>query len=52
MTVTQKDQNAFGDTGIFDMQANTVQLNGNVVVVHGKDVLRGQRLTAGCASIR
>jgi lipopolysaccharide export system protein LptA len=27
------------------MQANTVQLNGNVVVTHGKDVLRGQRLT-------
>jgi lipopolysaccharide export system protein LptA len=45
VTVTQKDQNALGDTGIFDMQANTVQLNGNVVVVHGKDVLRGQRLT-------
>jgi lipopolysaccharide export system protein LptA len=45
VTVTQKDQNAFGDTGIFDMQANTVQLNGNVVVVHGKDVVRGQRLT-------
>jgi lipopolysaccharide export system protein LptA len=27
------------------MQANTVQLDGNVVVVHGKDVVRGQRLT-------
>ena len=42
--VTQKDQNAAGDSGIFDMQSNTVTLNGNVVVTHGKDVVRGQRL--------
>jgi lipopolysaccharide export system protein LptA len=42
--VTQKDQNAAGDTGTFDMQSNTVTLNGNVVVTHGKDVVRGQRL--------
>jgi lipopolysaccharide export system protein LptA len=42
--VTQKDQTAVGDTGIFDMQSNTVTLNGNVVVTHGKDVVRGQRL--------
>jgi lipopolysaccharide export system protein LptA len=26
------------------MQSNTVTLNGNVVVTHGKDVVRGQRL--------
>jgi lipopolysaccharide export system protein LptA len=44
VTVTQKDQNAAGDTGVFDMQSNTVTLNGNVVVTHGKDVVRGQRL--------
>jgi lipopolysaccharide export system protein LptA len=50
VTVTQKDQNAVGDTGIFDMQANTVQLNGNVVVTHGKDVVRGQRLTVDLGS--
>ena len=42
--VTQKEQNAAGDSGIFDMQSNTVTLNGNVVVTHGKDVVRGQRL--------
>jgi lipopolysaccharide export system protein LptA len=42
--VTQKDQTAVGDTGIFDTQSNTVTLNGNVVVTHGKDVVRGQRL--------
>jgi lipopolysaccharide export system protein LptA len=43
--VTQKDQNAAGDNGTFDMQSNTVTLNGNVVVTRGKDVMRGQRLT-------
>jgi lipopolysaccharide export system protein LptA len=42
--VTQKDQNAAGDNGTFDMQSNTVTLNGNVVVTRGKDVVRGQRL--------
>jgi lipopolysaccharide export system protein LptA len=44
VVVTQKDQNAAGDSGIFDMQSNTVTLNGNVVVTRGKDVVRGQRL--------
>jgi lipopolysaccharide export system protein LptA len=44
VTVTQKDQNATGDTGTFDMQSNSVTLSGNVVVTHGKDVVRSQRL--------
>jgi lipopolysaccharide export system protein LptA len=44
VVVTQKDQNATGDSGLFDMQSNTVTLNGNVVVTHGKDIVRGQRL--------
>jgi lipopolysaccharide export system protein LptA len=45
VVVTQKDQNAVGDKGIFDMQSNTVTLSGNVVVTHGKtDVVRSQRL--------
>jgi lipopolysaccharide export system protein LptA len=44
VAVTQKDQNAVGENGIFDMPSNTVTLNGNVVVTHGKDVVRGQRL--------
>jgi lipopolysaccharide export system protein LptA len=42
--VTQKDRNATGDSGIFDMQANTVTLNGKVVMTRGKDVVQGQRL--------
>ena len=42
--VTQKDQNAIGDNGIFDVQSNTMTLTGNVVVTRGKDVVRGQRL--------
>jgi lipopolysaccharide export system protein LptA len=44
VVVTQKDQITAGDSGTFDMQSNTVTLNGNVVVTRGKDVLRGQRL--------
>jgi lipopolysaccharide export system protein LptA len=42
--VTQREQNAVGDNGTFDMQSNTVTLSGNVVVIRGKDVVRGQRL--------
>ena len=44
VSVTQKEQNATGDTAIFDMRANTVTLVGNVIVTRGQDVLRGQRL--------
>ena len=42
--VTQKDQTATGDTGLFDMRANTVTLLGNVVVSQGSNVMRGERL--------
>lgn len=42
--VTQKDQTATGDKGIFDMHANTVTLLGNVVISQGENVLRGDRL--------
>lgn len=42
--VTQKDQTATGDTGLFDMRANTVTLISNVVVSQGQNVLRGERL--------
>jgi lipopolysaccharide export system protein LptA len=42
--VTQKDQTATGDTGYFDVRANTVTLVGNVVVSQGGNVMRGQRL--------
>jgi lipopolysaccharide export system protein LptA len=44
VAVAQKDQNATGDTAVFNMRENTVALTGNVVVTRGQDVLRGQRL--------
>jgi lipopolysaccharide export system protein LptA len=50
VVVTQKDQNAAGDKGTFDMQSNTVTLSGNVVVTHGKDVVRSQRLVVDLAT--
>src|SRR5215203_2688572 len=42
--ITQADQTASGDSGIFDMKANTIILAGNVVVTQGQNVLRGDRL--------
>jgi lipopolysaccharide export system protein LptA len=45
VTVTQKDQTATGETGLFDMKTNTVTLLGNVLVSQGPNVLRGERLT-------
>jgi lipopolysaccharide export system protein LptA len=44
VTVTQKDQTASGDTGLFDMKTNTVTLTGNVVVSQGPNIMRGDRL--------
>jgi lipopolysaccharide export system protein LptA len=48
--VTQKEQNASGDAGIFDMRANTVTLVGNVIVTRGQNVLRGHRLVVDLTS--
>jgi lipopolysaccharide export system protein LptA len=42
--VTQKEHTATGDTGLFDLRANTVTLVGNVVVSQGRNVMRGDRL--------
>jgi len=42
--VTQKDQTATGETGIFDVKANTVTLTGSVVMTQGQNVLKGERL--------
>lgn len=42
--VTQKEQTATGELGIFDMPSNTVTLTGNVVMTQGKNVLRGDKL--------
>ena len=44
VVVTQKDQTATGETGLFDMRSNTVTLSGNVVVSQGRNVMRGSRL--------
>ena len=44
VVVTQKDETATGDLGLFDMQSNTVTLSGNVVMTQGQNVLRGERL--------
>jgi len=43
--VTQKDQTATGDLGVFDMASNTVALTGNVVVRQGQSVIQGSRIT-------
>jgi lipopolysaccharide export system protein LptA len=48
--VQQKEQTATGDTGTFDMRKNTITLNGNVVVSHGRNVLRGDRLVVDMAT--
>jgi lipopolysaccharide export system protein LptA len=42
--VTQQDQTATGDTGLFDMKSNTITLLGNVTVSQGGNVVRGERL--------
>ena len=44
VVVTQKDQTATGDTGLFDMKSNTVTMTGNVLVSQGTNVLRGEKL--------
>ncbi len=50
VSVTQKDQVANGDTGLFDMKANTVTLVGNVVVSQGANIMRGERLVVDLTS--
>jgi lipopolysaccharide export system protein LptA len=43
--VVQKDQTATGESGVFDMRANTVTLLGNVVISQGQNVVKGDTLT-------
>jgi lipopolysaccharide export system protein LptA len=50
VVVTQKEQTATGDLGIFDMKTNTVTLTGNVVMTQGQNVLRGERLVVDLTS--
>jgi lipopolysaccharide export system protein LptA len=44
VTVITKDQNASGDTAIYDLQSKTITLNGNVIVSQGQNVIHGQRV--------
>ena len=46
VVVTQKEQTATGDTGIFDMAENTVTLNGNVIVSQGTNGTLPSRVAA------
>ena len=48
--VTQKDQTATGEKGVFDMKTNTITLMGNVVISQGQNVLRGERLVVDRAT--
>jgi len=49
--VTQKDQTATGELGVFDMKSNTVTLTGNpVVMTQGQNVLRGDKLVVDLTS--
>ncbi|HXZ21753.1 MAG TPA: LptA/OstA family protein [Pseudolabrys sp.] len=51
VVVTQKDQTATGELGVFDMRNNTVTLTGNpVVMTQGQNVLRGDRLVVDLTS--
>jgi lipopolysaccharide export system protein LptA len=50
VVVTQKDQTATGENGVFDMKTNTVTLLGNVVMTQGQNVLRGERLVVDLTS--
>ena len=50
VVVTQKEQTATGNIGIFDMKSNTVTLTGNVVMTQGQNVLRGDKLVVDLTS--
>jgi len=50
VVVTQKEQTATGELGVFDMKTNTVTLTGNVIMTQGKNVLRGEKLVVDLTS--
>ena len=50
MVVTQKEQTATGELGIFDMKTNTITLTGNVIMTQGQNVLRGDKLMVDMAT--
>jgi lipopolysaccharide export system protein LptA len=48
--VTQKEQTATGQTGIFDMKSNTITLDGGVTIAQGQNILRGAKLVVDVAT--
>jgi lipopolysaccharide export system protein LptA len=44
VTVTDKDQSASGNIGVYDLRAKTITLTGNVVVSQGNNVIHGDRV--------
>jgi lipopolysaccharide export system protein LptA len=42
VTVATKDQNASGDSGIYDLQSNTITLTGNARINQGQNVIHGK----------
>ena len=42
--VTQNDQTVTGEKGTFDTKANTVTMEGNVILTQGKNVMKGKTL--------
>jgi lipopolysaccharide export system protein LptA len=42
--ITQKDQTASGENGLFDVKANTLTLTGNVVLTQHGNVLNGEKM--------
>src|SRR5262249_8004991 len=51
VVVTQKEQTATGELGVFDMKSNTVTLTGNpVVMTQGQNILKGDKLVVDLTS--
>jgi lipopolysaccharide export system protein LptA len=48
--VTQKDQTATGDSGLFDLKTNIITLTGYVVISQGGNVMRGDRMVVNLNS--
>ncbi len=44
VVVTQKDQTATGDSGVYDLPSNTVTLIGSVTVTQGQNIMQSERL--------
>lgn len=44
VVLTQKDQTAVGEEGVYDMKTDTVTLTGNVTATQGKNVISGHKM--------